>query len=98
MEHLFAWFLHFTGSDNVSGREYGFWSGFGSDLGEFAIVAGLVNLARRHNCHVKGCWRVGRHPVEGTRFIVCAKHHPEGDVSHETIKERAVGSHTQGSR
>jgi hypothetical protein len=66
--------LHVLGVDDVSGRWYGFWSGFGSDLG--LIVTPLV-LLRKHNCHTKWCWRLGRHPVEGKTWTVCRKHHPE---------------------
>ena len=45
-------------------RWYGFWSGFGSDLGELAIVGGLIAVVRRHNCEVHRCWRMGRHRTE----------------------------------
>lgn len=71
-----SWFTHFFGIDNVSGPFYGFWSGFGSDIGEGAILVGVFSMYRKHNCHVKGCWRIAHHPVEGTPFIVCRKHHP----------------------
>ena len=76
-----GWFLHWlavhTGTVNEAGPYYGFWSGFGSDLGELAIIGGLIGIYRKHNCHVKGCWRIGRHPVEGTDFTVCRPHHPD---------------------
>lgn len=87
--HLFHWFLHVTGADNVSGSEYGFWSGFGSDLGEIALLAGLYSIMRKHNCHVKGCWRIGLHIVNGTPYITCRKHHPDlhtGDITASNIK------------
>jgi hypothetical protein len=77
------------GLDNLSGPWYGFWSGAGSDLTELAIIGGLISLARRHNCHVKGCWRIGRHKVEGTEFITCAKHHPtvpDGGPSSDEVR------------
>jgi hypothetical protein len=51
-----------------SGPYYGFWSGFGSDIGELAIVGGIWKMV---NCHERGCWRVGHH-VEGR--VVCHKH------------------------
>ena len=56
LNHLFIW----TGTKG-SGSIYGFWSGFGSDIGEVAILGGVVQLARKHNCHTKGCWRVSQH-------------------------------------
>lgn len=52
---------------------YNFWSGFGSDLTEFALIGALIGVYRKHNCHDKGCWRVGRHIVDGTPW--CNKHH-----------------------
>jgi hypothetical protein len=82
---LWAWLLHWTGADNTSGVIYGFWSGFGSDLGELAIVAGLVGMYRKHTCHVRGCWRLQRRAVAGTEHVVCHKHHPKGEPSHADV-------------
>lgn len=65
---------HLLGLDNLSGPWYGFWSGIGGDL---SILAAPLVLLRRHNCHVKGCPRLGRHPVPGTGFVVCRRHHPD---------------------
>lgn len=59
---------------STSGAWYAFWSGFGSCLGEFAIV-GVV--WKKLNCHTKGCYRVGLHRVEGSPFVVCRRHHPD---------------------
>lgn len=63
---------------------YGFWSGFGSDLGEATMVVSLVTLATHHarmaNCEVKGCWRLGRHST-AAGHRACRKHHPEGHLS-----------------
>jgi hypothetical protein len=65
--------LHVLGVDDVAGRWYAFWSGAGSDLGYLGIVYALW---RKHNCHQRGCWRIGRHPHGG--FVLCARHHPVG--------------------
>lgn len=67
-------FLIFIGVTNPSGRAYLWWSGIGSDLGEFAIF-GLVY--RRLVCHQRGCFRLGHHSIDGSPLIVCRKHHPE---------------------
>lgn len=84
---LWQWFLHVTGADDTSGTWYGFWSGFGSDIGEFAIAGALVGVIRRHNCQQKRCWRIGRHPFTnpdtGVIRLLCWKHHP--DVSHKRL-------------
>ncbi len=69
------WLAVHTGTVNESGPYYGFWSGFGSDLGEVAIIGSVLGVLRHHNCHVKGCFRLGR-PVEGTPYIACPRHHP----------------------
>ena len=80
---------HLLGIDNESGPWYAFWSGFGSDLGEIAIMGSLLALVRRHNCHVKGCPRLGRHPVAGTTWTVCRRHHPDGHPSAQDVQDGA---------
>jgi hypothetical protein len=70
------WLAVHTGTINESGPFYGFWSGFGSDLGEGAIAVGVYTGARKVNCHAKGCWRIGHHQLEGTPYHLCKFHHP----------------------
>lgn len=92
----FVWthVLQETGTTDSGSRAYNFWSGFGADLGYasifVAVTSGVVTGIRRANCHVKGCWRIGKHPLEGTPYHLCAKHHPEvpsAGASHEQILE-----------
>ena len=64
-----------TGTSSGASRAYDFWSGFGSDIGEATLVAGIVAALRHRNCHAKGCLRLG-HPVAGTPYVACHKHHP----------------------
>lgn len=71
------WLAHVLGLDNVSGPWYAFWSGAGSDLSELAIIGAAWVWVRKHNCHARGCLRLARHPVEGTPYVACAKHHPD---------------------
>jgi len=67
------WLLHIMGVDDVSGRWYGFWSGFGSDLAELAAGLSIAGAyAKHHECHQKGCWRMG-HP-DGDGEVFCRKH------------------------
>ena len=90
------WFAVHTGLVHAGPDVYyNFWSGFGSDLGEFTLVAavcvGVYTGVRKVNCHTKGCWRVGKHPLEGTPFMLCAHHHPHvpnGGATHEHILEQ----------
>lgn len=73
------WLAHIIGIDNPVGRWELFWSGFGSDISQFALVGAIVEFYRRHTCHVdtpRFCWRPGTHPVVGTPFKACKKHHP----------------------
>jgi hypothetical protein len=84
------WLSHFLGLDNESGPIYAFWSGFGSDIGELAIIGALWAGVRKHNCHVRRCWRIGRFTVEGTPYVVCSHHHPDRAPTHEQIL-RAAG-------
>lgn len=83
--HFFVlnWLYHFFGVGG-SGPYYGFWSGTGSDIGELAIVGGLLSLVRQHNCEVKGCVRLGRHQT-AAGHKVCKKHHPVGAPSAQAV-------------
>lgn len=84
---LWHWFLTVTGSNNTAGTWYGFWSGFAGDL---FLFGGIITIYKKHNCHVHNCWRIGKHPVEGTPYTTCKKHHPGiqyGDVSVKQIHE-----------
>jgi hypothetical protein len=89
------WLAVHTGTVNESGPYYGFWSGFGSDLSEFALVGALAGLLRKHNCHVRGCPRIGRHHVEGTQYVVCGHHSPTGAPTHQDVID-AHQEHLEG--
>jgi len=74
---------------------YNFWSGFGSDLGEATLISavaiGVYTGVRKVNCHTKGCWRIGRHALDGTPYILCRHHHPHvpsKGATHEHILEQ----------
>jgi len=74
------WLAHVLGLDSGSGYWYMWWSGMGSDLGELAIIGTLAAHYKRHLCHVdhpKRCWRPAIHPVPGTPFKTCKRHHPQ---------------------
>jgi hypothetical protein len=75
---------------------YNFWSGFGSDLGEATLISavgvGVYTGVRKVNCHTKGCWRIGHHPLEGTPYILCRHHHPEVP-NHGATHEHILAQH-----
>jgi hypothetical protein len=79
------WLQHWLGADNASGPIYLSWSGWVSDLSELALVGLLVQLWRRHNCHVQKCWRLGIRPVSGTAHVVCKRHHPTSAPTHQQV-------------
>jgi hypothetical protein len=84
---------HFLGLDNGSGGWYLFWSGFGSDLGEAAIIGALAQMYRKHTCHVDRCWRIAHRPVPGTDHIVCRRHHPNRAPTHaEVLADHAAAN------
>jgi hypothetical protein len=67
---------HLIGAD---GHEwYNFWSGIGADVGQIALFGAAIGLYRKHNCHVHRCWRIAKQHVEGTSWMVCHRHHPDG--------------------
>lgn len=88
------WLAHFFGLTNLSGPQYGFWSGIGSDVGEVTIFGAVVGMYRHKNCHAKGCWRLGKHAVDGTPYVVCTKHHP--DVPNQGASAQEI--HRQATR
>lgn len=70
---MLHWLAHWTGLTDASGPIYAFYSGIGSDLMEFAMLA---TAWHKLNCHVEHCYRLGLHHVEGTPYTTCRKHHP----------------------
>ncbi len=96
-----GWLLHWlavhTGTVNEAGPYYGFWSGFGSDLGELTIFAAVLGVYHRHNCHTRHCWRIGRHVVDGTPW--CNHHHQAARVLAADAQVRGgAGSNPAESR
>lgn len=88
---MWNFILHVTGTDNVSGKWYAFWSGFGADLPELVI---FLVLWRKVTCDVAGCHRIAFHRVHGTHFATCRKHHPDG--KHGFTAEE-IANHQKGT-
>jgi hypothetical protein len=72
MSHLALFYLP-TLYKPLTGSGYQAWSGV---LGATAIFSGGVLIWRHKNCHEPWCWRLGKHPVAGTPYVVCHRHHP----------------------
>jgi hypothetical protein len=86
--------IHLGIGPSVPGAPYqpysNFFGDFGSDIGEVALVGAVAGMYRKHNCHVKGCWRLSKYQVKGTTHVVCRKHHPDGHPSAEDVLKDAV--------
>lgn len=73
--------VHWLGTD-YGAPSYGYfepydlYSGF---LG-LSFATAFLAIVRRHNCHVRWCWRLGRHPftdaATGASYQLCRRHHP----------------------
>jgi hypothetical protein len=83
------WFLRYTGADAEPGTWYGFWSGFGGSIPDFLILGSIVTIYRHHNCHVKGCLRLGK-PVDGTPYLACPLHHPAHEGNKRSVTEDII--------
>jgi hypothetical protein len=73
-------FLHVVGIEpRMPSTAYNFWSGFGSDISELAVIGALLVLYRKHECHVNTChrlhWKTWVDP-DGHTHALCKKHHP----------------------
>jgi hypothetical protein len=78
VQFIFHWLAVHTGTVNEAGPYYGFWSGFGSDLSE--ILGPIIALGLyywHHQCHAKGCHRIGRHEAAGGQYKLCRRCHPD---------------------
>jgi hypothetical protein len=83
------WLLRYTGADAETGTWYGFWSGFGGAIPDFLILGSIITVYRHHNCHVKGCLRLGK-PVEGTPYLACPAHHPAHEGNKRSVSEEVI--------
>lgn len=90
---VWDWASAVTGIGDQTGAGYSFWSGMGSCLTEFAIVGAVW---RHMNCGAKGCWRIGRHPVAGTPYHTCRKHHPVIPDNGATVEQIHAAHHDLG--
>lgn len=65
LAHLWNWFLNVIGvnfgQNSFSTHMYNFWSGFGGDITEFALIGTLITIYRHH---VNSSRLFNRHLVE----------------------------------
>jgi len=57
MHHIWHWLSDFMGlnfgQDAFSTHMYNFWSGFGGDITEFALIGTLIALYRHHSKYIR---------------------------------------------
>jgi hypothetical protein len=94
-KEIWFWIEVHTGTVNEPGPYYGFWSGFGSDIGEGAIVIGLIGLFRKANCHIPRCPLLSHHEYEmdGVKYKLCRKHMPGLDHKNRPTHEHFLRHH-----
>lgn len=98
---LWHWLVHVyfavTGAADEPGKTYGFWSGFGGTL-LFSAICLFPVWWYHNNCHQHRCWRVGRHPVEGTGITTCRRHHPVLGPHRKLTAEKILHLHKAAQR
>jgi hypothetical protein len=95
---VWQWILELTGSKSSSSMAYNFWSGFGGDITIIlSFLAAPIVLFRKNNCHVRWCFRIGRHgfsdPETGLTHNLCRKHHPDHPGSRAVTAEKILHIH-----
>ena len=79
--------LQTMGISNSASRAYNWWSGFAGSNILVLFTAGWVYY--QHTCHHAGWDLRWGHPVEGTAYRACWKHHPGRHDEHKA--KRHVG-------
>jgi len=69
---MWHFILHVLGIDTQQSYFYDFWSGVATQM---SVFIGAVVYYKKHNCHVHGCPRIGKHQIG--HYVVCSKHHPD---------------------
>lgn len=52
------------------------------DLGDLFVLGFVASMFRKHNCHVRGCWRIAFHPHNLHGHPVCRPHYGESGEGH----------------
>ena len=87
---MIRWLWFHAGLNSGNSAWYLWPSGWGAIIIPPLLTAAPIVwvLLRKHNCHADRCMRIGRFPVEGTPYVVCRHHHPDGSVTADDIRRR----------
>jgi hypothetical protein len=77
--HALAWTWGGDGTGGGSGTGYLIFSGPLPDITMLSLIYALISMTHQHNCHVKGCWRLG-HPDPEHGWPGCKKHHSKAEL------------------
>jgi hypothetical protein len=77
----------------VWGSQQPIWVNDISNLTVFGEVAVLGGLYKRFNCSNPRCWRLGRHPVKGTKYRTCHPHATK--VVHDALFQHHAEQHPE---
>jgi hypothetical protein len=69
-----------------TGWPYQLESGFVPALTVLSLLTAIIGTYHLHNCHKDGCWRIGKHKINGTPW--CSRH--EGDARPEVSVEHLL--------
>jgi hypothetical protein len=70
--HGLLWFLGVYPVPSGTSAMYQLWSGLVPALTVLTLFGAVVGMYHVHNCHMDGCWRIGKHRVAGTPW--CSRH------------------------
>jgi hypothetical protein len=86
MEHILQWVLNFTGIDygqnKFATHMYNFWSGFGGDIAEFALIGTLLTIYRDHINRVKRSHIASLIHIPSPKDIIHNNHDSSGPHLH----------------
>lgn len=89
--HPWAWLyglgVHPYPASSGTPWTYQLWSGFMPALTVLTLFGSVLSLWRLHNCHHEGCWRLGKHKIDGTPW--CSRHQERIRLT-ETVDLAAV--------
>jgi hypothetical protein len=58
----------------LHGNGYQWWSGEGSDLGQYTVIVAVLAAVQHRNCHHQGCWSVRTHKHPEFGWPACKRH------------------------
>lgn len=83
------WLAHVLGIDTQQSWWYDAWSGcIPAITTQISLTGAAWAVVRRSNCHVRRCWRIGRHH-EGAH-VLCHRHHHTGALSAAQARKAGV--------